>query len=34
MRRMEKFEKGGISEFVPFNSYSCDGHSKENGQSR
>ena len=34
MRKMKKFEKGGISEFVPFNSDICDGRSKENEQSR
>lgn len=34
MRRMNKFEKGGISEFVPFNIDSCDGQSKKNEQSR
>jgi len=31
---METFEKGGISESVLFNNYSCDGQSKENEQSR
>jgi hypothetical protein len=34
MRRMEKFEKVGISDFLLFNNYRCDGHSKENEQSR
>jgi hypothetical protein len=34
MRRMEKCEQAGISEFVLLNSYSCDGQRKENEQSR